>query len=74
MSANPFENEDGIYSVLVNAEGQHSLWPMEIAVPKGWEVVYSEQSRVACLEYIEENWTDMRPWSLQESMRNQQGN
>jgi MbtH protein len=73
MSTNPFENEDGIFSVLVNDEGQHSLWPVEIAVPKGWEVVYSEQSRAACLEYIEENWTDMRPRSLQEFMANQRG-
>lgn len=74
MSTNPFENEDGIYSVLVNDEGQHSLWPVEITIPKGWGVVYSEQSRAACLEYIEENWTDMRPRSLQEFMANQQGN
>lgn len=74
MSTNPFENEDGIYSVLVNHEGQHSLWPAEIAIPQGWEVAYSEQSRAACLSYIEENWTDMRPRSLQEFMANQQGN
>jgi MbtH protein len=74
MSTNPFENEDGIYHVLVNDEGQHSLWPAEIAVPQGWEVVCSEQSRAACLEYIEQNWTDMRPRSLQEFMANQEGN
>ncbi|MEU7735437.1 MbtH family protein, partial [Streptomyces griseus] len=24
---NPFEDEDGTYLVLVNDEGQHSLWP-----------------------------------------------
>jgi MbtH protein len=68
MSANPFENEDGIYSVLVNDEGQHSLWPAEIAVPGGWKVVYSDRSRADCLQYIEENWTDMRPRSLQNFM------
>ena len=71
MSTNPFENENGIYSVLVNDEGQHSLWPVEIAVPSGWTAVYSERPRTACIQYIEENWTDMRPRSLQEFMANQ---
>src|SRR5437879_5877029 len=27
MSTNPFENNDHTYFVLVNEEGQHSLWP-----------------------------------------------
>ncbi|MEU6919494.1 MbtH family NRPS accessory protein, partial [Streptomyces sp. NPDC002285] len=25
--ANPFENDEASYFVLVNDEGQHSLWP-----------------------------------------------
>ncbi len=32
-STNPFENPDGVYSVLVNEEGQHSLWPDFVDVP-----------------------------------------
>jgi MbtH protein len=31
----PFENEDGTYLVLVNDEGQHSLWPEFAPVPAG---------------------------------------
>ena len=31
---NPFEDENGVYHVLVNEEGQHSLWPTFIDVPK----------------------------------------
>ncbi|SED19230.1 MbtH-like protein [Streptomyces melanosporofaciens] len=27
MSTNPFEDPEGTYLVLVNDEGQHSLWP-----------------------------------------------
>lgn len=66
--ANPFEDEDGVYHVLVNDEGQHSLWPSFIAVPQGWTIVHESDSRAACLAYINENWTDMRPKSLVRKM------
>ncbi|AJE80573.1 MULTISPECIES: MbtH family protein [Streptomyces] len=65
---NPFEDEDGVYLVLVNDEGQHSLWPSFAEVPAGWTVAHGEDSRAACLEYVEKNWTDLRPKSLIESM------
>ncbi|MER7789169.1 MbtH family protein [Streptomyces sp. NPDC097640] len=65
---NPFENPDGRYVVLVNHEGQHSLWPQFVEVPEGWTVAHPEDSRQACLDYIEEHWTDMRPKSLIERM------
>jgi MbtH protein len=67
--ANPFEDEDGRYVVLINDEGQHSLWPLFAEVPDGWSVVHQEDTRQACLDFIEQNWTDMRPRSLIESMR-----
>lgn len=65
---NPFEDDDGTYLVLVNHENQHSLWPAFADVPEGWTVAHQEDSRQACLDYIEENWTDMRPKSLVEFM------
>lgn len=65
---NPFEDPDGTYLVLVNDEGQHSLWPSFVAVPAGWTVAYGESSRGACLDYVNANWTDMRPASLIRSM------
>ncbi|WP_024877506.1 MbtH family protein [Saccharomonospora piscinae] len=68
--SNPFEDENGVYHVLVNDEGQHSLWPSFVEVPAGWREVLSEKSRQECLDYIEENWTDMRPNSLIEAMEN----
>ncbi|XCM33561.1 MbtH family protein [Streptomyces parvus] len=60
---NPFENPDSSYLVLVNDEGQHSLWPAFADVP-GWTVALAETDRATCLAYIEENWTDIRPLSL----------
>ncbi|MFK4547026.1 uncharacterized protein YbdZ (MbtH family) [Streptomyces tendae] len=62
--ANPFDDEDGRFFVLRNDEGQHSLWPAFADVPEGWLVVHGEDSREACLDYVEKNWTDMRPNSL----------
>ncbi len=68
MSTNPFENLDSTYLVLVNDEGQHSLWPSFAEVPAGWTVVLSETDRQSALDYVETNWTDMRPRSLAEAM------
>ncbi|MEU1215563.1 MbtH family protein [Streptomyces sp. NPDC005791] len=65
---NPFEDENGTYLVLVNDEGQHSLWPAFAEVPGGWTVAHQEDTRQACLEYVERNWTDLRPKSLIRSM------
>ncbi len=68
MSTNPFENPDGTYVVLVNDEEQHSLWPSFAEVPAGWTVVLPETDRQSALDYVEANWTDMRPRSLAEAM------
>lgn len=63
-STNPFENESGVYRVLVNAEDQHSLWPDFVAIPAGWRAVFGPDARAACLDYIAANWRDLRPASL----------
>ncbi|WP_330333178.1 MbtH family protein [Streptomyces sp. NBC_00536] len=65
---NPFEDPDAEYLVLVNDEGQHSLWPVFIDAPEGWESVFGNAGRQDCLDYIENSWTDMRPKSLIEAM------
>ncbi|MEU4526129.1 MbtH family protein [Amycolatopsis sp. NPDC024027] len=65
---NPFEDPDGTYLVLVNAENQHSLWPESTDVPAGWTVTFGPSSRQACLDHVEATWTDMRPKSLADAM------
>ncbi|MCX2926249.1 MbtH family protein [Streptomyces sp. NEAU-W12] len=69
MSTNPFDDENGRFLVLVNDENQHSLWPSFSAVPEGWTVAHQEDTRQACVAYIEENWTDIRPKSLIDSLQ-----
>lgn len=61
---NPFEDNNGSFLVLVNDENQHSLWPEFAEVPAGWKNVFGPDQRQACLDYVEKNWTDMRPASL----------
>jgi uncharacterized protein YbdZ (MbtH family) len=71
MSSNPFDDENGLFTVLVNDEEQHSLWPTFAAVPAGWRVVFGGDegvTRAEALEYVDKHWTDLRPLSLQKSM------
>ena len=61
---NPFEDPDGEYLVLVNDEGQHSLWPAFREIPAGWTATGPNGRRQECLDWIEANWTDMPPAAL----------
>jgi uncharacterized protein YbdZ (MbtH family) len=73
VSTNPFDDDNGSFFVLVNDEEQHSLWPTFAEIPAGWQVVYGEADRAACLEYIEQNWPDIRPKSLRQRLAKGQG-
>ncbi|MBA1228149.1 MbtH family NRPS accessory protein [Pseudomonas viridiflava] len=54
------------YEVVINDEGQHSLWPAGKPMAAGWSRAGMCGERQACLDYIAEHWTDMRPRSLRE--------
>ncbi|MBE1535925.1 MbtH family protein [Actinomadura algeriensis] len=62
--SNPFDDADGTFLVLVNDEGQHSLWPAFADVPGGWTAAFGPAARPECVEYVTRNWTDIRPRSL----------
>ncbi|TRV79843.1 MbtH family protein [Streptomyces sp. 130] len=62
--ANPFDDAEGSFHVVVNDEGQHSLWPDFADIPAGWEGVWGPGNRSDALEYITAHWTDIRPRSL----------
>jgi MbtH protein len=64
LVVNPFEDESAAYMVLVNHEGQYSLWPAFHEQPEGWAAVGPTGGRQLCLHWIETNWTDIRPQSL----------
>jgi MbtH protein len=68
IMTNPFDDENGTFIVLVNDEGQYSLWPTFVDVPAGWNSVHEPASRQVCLDYVNHTWTDMRPRSLVKQM------
>ncbi len=65
---NPFDDPEGSFFALVNAEGQYSLWPTFAEVPAGWTITHGPAGRESCLAHVEANWVDMRPRSLVERM------
>lgn len=56
------------YRVVVNYEQQYSIWSADQAIPTGWHDTGQQGSRSACLAYIGQVWTDMRPLSLRQAM------
>ena len=65
---NPFDDQDADFLVLVNAENQHSLWPVFADVPAGWIKVAGPLKRDAAMEWVDSHWADMRPASLIKAM------
>ncbi len=59
------------YKVLVNHEGQYSIWPAGRENPLGWSDGGKRGSKAECLAYVKEVWIDMRPLSLRKSMEQQ---
>jgi MbtH protein len=63
------ESEDNrTYKVVINHEEQYSIWPAYRENALGWRDVGKSGSKVECLAYIKEVWTDMRPLSLRKRM------
>ncbi|GAA2898224.1 mycobactin NRPS accessory protein MbtH [Streptosporangium fragile] len=62
--SNPFDDSESLFFVVVNDEGQHALWPEHAALPAGWRPVHGAAGRSSCLDYVNVNWTDMRPLGL----------
>ncbi|MDR3637905.1 MAG: MbtH family NRPS accessory protein [Isosphaeraceae bacterium] len=67
MSSEVSESPPVIYKVVINGEGQYSLWPAERENPAGWTNAGKSGPKDECLAFVEEVWTDMRPLSLRES-------
>ena len=73
MGTDEARDGGGRYVVLINGEGQHSLWSAAHSVPDGWDIVFTEGDRDECMSYIEQNWIDMRPKSLVDSLASEEG-
>jgi MbtH protein len=59
---------DDLYFIVKNHEEQYSIWSVDKDLPAGWETVEQPAPKQACLDRIDEIWTDMRPASLRAAM------
>ncbi len=66
------DDDEQVFEAVVNHEEQYSIWPADREIPRGWRAVGVRGPKAACLAYIEEVWTDMRPLSLRRKMDGQQ--
>ena len=67
---NENEQDNGMrYKVVLNHEEQYSIWPAHLPTPSGWRDANKDGSKTDCLRYIKEVWTDMRPLSLRQQMK-----
>jgi MbtH protein len=69
------QDEDArTYIVVVNGEGQYSIWLAEREIPAGWRAEAggagagatgpASGTKAECLALVKNLWTDMRPLSL----------
>lgn len=59
--SNPFDNQQGQFFILQNAQLQFSLWPQQCALPQGWRVVCQPASQDACNAWLKANWQNLTP-------------
>jgi MbtH protein len=64
---NPRQDTDPLFVVVINDEEQHSIWPQDAPLPRGWRSLDARGSRADCLAFIKDAWKDMRPKSSRES-------
>jgi len=62
------EDDDLVYKVVVNDEGQYSIWLTDRPLPPGWRDGGKTGTKAECVAYIDTVWTDMRPLSLRKQM------
>jgi amino acid adenylation domain-containing protein len=60
--------QEAAYTVVVNDEGQYSVWPGHRENAPGWTRVGPVASKAECLAHIAAVWTDMRPLRLRHAM------
>ncbi|RJG37980.1 MbtH family protein [Motilimonas pumila] len=62
------DNPETQFLVVKNNQQQYSIWPTFRALPEGWQAIGIEGDKATCLAHINQEWTDMRPKSLQDAM------
>ena len=66
MSESLFDDESIPFVIIINEQQQHSIWQETLTVPAGWSPIQEPMSRQKCMNWLERNWTDLRPQSLRQ--------
>ncbi len=59
--------DESTYVVAVNDQGQHAVWPAELALPAGWRQQSAVMPKRACLAAVAAAWKDIAPVSVREA-------
>ncbi len=65
---NAYTIDGDLFKVIKNAENQYSLWPEKKPTPAGWTDTGFSGTKAEATDYVDREWTDMRPLSLQKAM------
>ena len=57
--------QDVIYNVVINLQGEYSIWPKCKDIPLGWRMVGPTGTRQECLDYITDTCMESLPYSMQ---------
>ncbi len=57
------------FKVVINHEEQYSIIPADKTLARGYREVGKVGTKLQCLKYIEEVWTDMRPSDKERILR-----
>ena len=71
MSKQNWSIDGDFFKVLVNSEGQHSLWPASKEIPRGWEQKGETVTKEEFLEKVNSVWLYIKPKSLNNSKPSQ---
>jgi MbtH protein len=56
------------WTVLINDEEQYGLFPSSLPTPDGWRKAGCTGTADQCKEFVDKEWTDMRPLSLRRAI------
>ncbi len=65
---NEATKDKNTYRVVVNQEGQYSIFSVSKRIPSGWTDIGKSGTTAELLAYIKEKWTDMTPVTLRSEL------
>jgi MbtH protein len=68
-------DDNGRYIIILDQDGDtevpasaYCLWPEGKAVPRGWQSTGQSGSKQACIQHLQQVWTDMRPLAVHKEL------